>query len=162
MAENLQTGNFGTKTQSALENLGFNGSELDEKTIEKIKENCGENKELKKDDVPEPKKDDVPEPQKDVAPEPQKDVAPEPQKDDVVSTGENGENIYKELKDRYKTGDLPYIFKLGRRLKFKGQISEKEMTALNDFLFKNGYSSDEIKQRDREYGIKRVWFREKN
>lgn len=109
-----------------LENLGFNGSELDEKTIEKIKENCGENKELKKDDVPEPKKDDVP--------EPQKDVAPEPQKDDVVSTGENGESIYKELKDRYKTGDLPYIFKGGGRLKFKGQISEKEMTGTKRFF----------------------------
>ena len=76
-----------------------------------------------------------------------------------VGQGNQGESIYKGLKNNFTDKTLPYIFSSGDRIKYKGDVmGENSLGQLDQYIGTLGYQR--IKEKDKDYGVKYVWAKQ--
>jgi len=159
MEERYQTGNFGPLTKKALEDMSYDTSKgITVEMYNRIKSTCTDNSDVRAPRLDnakiEPIKTDLTPKAAGINTDNLKMPNIQP-----VGQGNQGESIYKGLKNNFTDKTLPYIFSSGDRIKYKGdEIGEGSLGQLDQYLSTLGYQR--IKEKDKDYGVKYVWAKQ--
>ena len=161
MEERYQTGNFGPLTQKALQDAGYDVSQgITVDIYNKIKAACTDNSDVRAPRLDNAKIEPLKTNKTPVAPVNADNLKlPNLQ---PVGQGNQGESIYKGLKNNYGDGtnpEMPYIFSSGGRIKYKGDdLNGDVLGQLDQYIGTLGYQR--IKEKDKDYGVKYVWAKQ--
>jgi hypothetical protein len=159
MEERYQTGNFGPLTKKALGDAGYDVNQgITVDIYNKIKASCTDNSNVRAPKLDnakiEPIKTDLTPKAAGINTDNLKMPNIQP-----LGQGNQGESIYKGLKNNFTDKTLPYIFSSGDRIKYKGdEIGEGSLGQLDQYLSTLGYQR--IKEKDKDYGVKYVWAKQ--
>lgn len=159
MEQRYQTGNFGPLTKKALEDMSYDTSKgITVEMYNRIKSTCTDNSDVRAPRLDnakiEPIKTNLTPKAAGINTDNLKMPNIQP-----VGQGNQGESIYKGLKNNFTDKTLPYIFSSGDRIKYKGdEIGEGSLGQLDQYLSTLGYQR--IKEKDKDYGVKYVWAKQ--